>query len=192
MKVIVGLGNSGLRFEFSRHNLGFLVVEKLAQAKNIRITKRAYECLFGEGIIESQEVLIAKPLTFVNLSGVAASAIFRQRKIHLEDLLIVCDDINLPLGKIRIRPKGSDGGHKGLRSIITALGSSGFARLRVGISTPKPRSGKYQLSKFVLQKFSKREVKIIDNAIEEAVDCCKVWATEGIESAMNRFNRKGD
>lgn len=200
MKVILGLGNPGLRFRFSRHNLGFLVVERLAQAKKIKITQRAFNCLLGKGKIENRQLLLAKPSTFVNLSGQAAALLVNQTKIQLKDLLVVCDDVNLPLGKIRIRPGGSDGGHKGLRSIIEALGANGFSRLRIGVGTPqkrteegRPHSCKQErgvLSKYVLGRFNRKEIKIINEAAEEALNCCRVWAEEGIATAMNKFNRR--
>lgn len=205
----MGLGNPGLRFRFNRHNLGFLVVERLAKKKKIRLAQRAFDCLFGQGVLANQRVLLAEPLTFVNLSGQAASSIVKRRKIRLKDLLIICDDVNLPLGRIRIRAAGSDGGHKGLRSIIEALGTKSFPRLRIGVGAPacptifgagrpqteaekdKPRSlaqGRGKLSRYVLGNFNKKEIKIINETIEEAASCCVVWAKEGIAAAMSRFN----
>ena len=185
MKVILGLGNPGLRFRFSRHNLGFLVVEKLAKAKKVKIT---------------QQLLLVKSSTFVNLSGQAAAKIVKQTKIQLKDLLVICDDINLPLGKIRIKPRGSEGGHKGLCSIIKALGTGDFPRLRIGVGTPQKRAEEGRLrsckqergilSKYVLGCFNRKEIKIINEAVEETVRCCQVWAEEDIATAMNRFNRR--
>ncbi len=199
MKAILGLGNPGLIYRFSRHNLGFLVVEKLARAKKIRLVKRAFNCLLGQGAFENQQVLLAKPLTFVNVSGQAALLIVKRKKIHLKDLLIICDDVNLPLGKIRIGTSGSDGGHKGLRSIIEALDSRDFSRLRIGIGRPaRPEfsqaggpEGKAEgdkLSRHVLGKFYRREIKIINEAIEKAAAASEVWTKEGIAAAMNKFN----
>lgn len=192
MKAILGLGNPGLRFKFSRHNLGFLVVERLAKKKKIRINHKAFHCLGAKARIGNQQVLLLKPLTYVNLSGLAASLVVKKNKrLSLKDLLVICDDINLPLGKIRMRLCGSDGGHKGLRSIIEALDSKDFARLRIGVGTAQAKS-KNQLSNYVLGNFNKSEIKIINTAIEKAVSASIVWVTEGINAAMNRFNRKGD
>jgi PTH1 family peptidyl-tRNA hydrolase len=188
VKVILGLGNPGLRYKFSRHNLGFLVVERLAKAKRIRITRRAFNSLYGQGTIGEQEVLLAKPCTFVNLSGQAANSIVKRKKIDLKDLLVVCDDINLSLGEIRIRGKGSDGGHNGLRSIIDALGSQAFARLRIGVGSPAQRAG--GLSHYVLGRFNRQENKVISETIEKAAGASELWIEEGIERAMNRFNKK--
>jgi len=172
VKAILGLGNPGLRFRFNRHNLGFMVVERLGKS----------------GALKHQQVLLVKPLTFVNLSGQAASSIIKRRKIRLKDLLIICDDVHLPLGKIRIRAAGSDGGHKGLRSIIEALETKSFPRLRIGVGAPQTEAKKDKLSRYVLGNFNKKEIKIINEATEEAASCCAVWAKEGIAAAMSRFN----
>ena len=184
MKAILGLGNPGLRYRLSRHNLGFLVVETLARANRIKIKQRAFNCLLGKGTIENQEVLLGLPSTFMNLSGEAACAIARHERLDPKALLIVCDDVNLPLGKMRIRPKGSDGGHKGLRSIIEALGSEDFARLRIGVERP----GQGALSAHVLGRFNKKENKIINETIEKAVRAIEVWLKAGIQAAMDQFN----
>lgn len=202
MKAVIGLGNPGLRYKFTRHNLGFLVVTHLAKAKKIQIKQRAFNCLLGKGVIKNQQVLLGLPLTLMNLSGEAVAEIVKREKIKLIDLLVVCDDVNLPLGKIRLRPKGSPGGHKGLGSIIANLGSEDFPRLRIGLGqaeikaeVSKPHSlgrGNAGLSEYVLGNFNKRETRIVNVAIEEAAAAALVWIKEGITVAMNRFNRKGD
>lgn len=195
MKVILGLGNPGLKYRFSRHNLGFLVVKKLAGYKKIKVSKKAFHCLSGKGMVENQEVLLGFPLTFMNLSGEAVAPIVKSKEIKLADLLIVCDDVNLPLGKIRIRAKGSHGGHKGLGSITETLGSDHFPRLRIGVGRPQTKPEKVQLrqrsmlSRYVLGSFNKKEIKIINEAIEKAVSACLVWIKEGIQAAMNKFNK---
>lgn len=185
MKVILGLGNPGLKFKFSRHNLGFLVVEKLAKSQKIEINQRGFSCLFGQGKLEANDLFLAKPLTFMNLSGQAASSIVKKKKIDLADLLVVVDDVNLPVGRIRIRPGGSDGGHRGLRSIIEALGTQEFPRLRIGAGA---QPGKARLSAHVLSRFNKSQTKIINEALEKACECSIIWTKEGIQAAMNRFN----
>jgi len=164
--------------------LGFLVVEALARVNRIKIKQRTFSCLLGKGTIANQEVLLGLPSTFVNLSGAAACAITKHEKLDLKDLLIVCDDVNLPLGKIRIRSKGSDGGHKGLRSIIEALGNKDFGRLRIGVERP----GQGALSGHVLGRFNKRENKIISETIEKAVRAIETWLKTGIQAAMDQFN----
>lgn len=187
MKAIFGLGNPGLRFRLSRHNLGFLVVERLARARKIKIGRKVFNCRLGQGRLDNQGVILAQPLTFVNLSGQVICSIVKGKKIALKDLLIICDDVNLPLGKVRIRPKGSDGGHKGLRSIIELLGTKNFPRLRIGVGTPAFKS-EAGLSKYVLGHFNKRESRLINQAIDEAVACSEVWVKEGTAIAMNKFN----
>ncbi len=188
MKVILGLGNPGLNFRFSRHNLGFLVIERLARRHKIKIKQKLFNCLLGKGWIGNQEVSLAEPLTFMNLSGEVVALIVKRQKIRLADLLVVCDDVNLPLGKIRIRPKGSAGGHKGLSSIIAALGTTAFPRLRIGVGRPAAGAGKSKLSKYVLGRFNKQEIKTIKETVEEAASASAVWAEQGITPAMNQFN----
>lgn len=188
MKVILGLGNPGLRYKLSRHNLGALVVEKLARIKKIRLNQKAFNCLLGKGKIENQPLLLGLPLTFMNLSGTAAAAIVRRSKIELSDLLVVCDDVNLPLGKLRLRPNGSSGGHKGLTSIIEALGSQDFPRLKIGVGRPRASTTDAALTGHVLGRFNKRETKVVNQAIGQAVQACCLWSEEGIAQAMNKFN----
>jgi len=184
VKAILGLGNPGLRFKFSRHNLGFLAVETLARAHRIRIKQRAFNCLLGAGTVETHEVVLGFPLKFMNLSGQAIGPLVRDKKIKLQDLLIVCDDANLPLGKIRLRPGGSAGGHNGLKSIIEVLGSEEFPRLRIGVDKPKTN----KLTHHVLGWFNKREIKIIDEKLEEAAAAIELWIKEGHQAAMSKFN----
>lgn len=188
MKVIVGLGNPGLRFKYSRHNLGFWVVEYLAQTRDIEINQKGFKSLIGQGVLAGEKVLLVKPLTFMNLSAEAVGPLVRQKKIELSELLVVCDDVNLPLGKIRLRAKGSDGGHKGLRSIINGLASSDFARLRIGVGAEHLKTAKPDLTEHVLGKFNKQEVKTIKAAAEEAAAVCLTWIKDGIGAAMNKFN----
>ncbi|MCQ9207797.1 MAG: aminoacyl-tRNA hydrolase [Omnitrophica bacterium] len=188
MKVILGLGNPGLRYRYSRHNLGFAVIEKLAKKQKIRISQKGFKCLLGQGQIQGQPVVLLKSLTFMNLSGQAARAIVKQKRIKPADLLVIVDDINLPLGKIRIRSGGSDGGHLGLRSIIEALGSKNFVRLRIGIGAPTLKAENKKLTQHVLGRFNKKETKVINQAVPEAASACVLWATEGIQVAMNKFN----
>jgi PTH1 family peptidyl-tRNA hydrolase len=166
--------------------LGFLAVEKLAGLLKIEIDQHSSACLLGKGRIGHQRLLLGLPLTFMNLSGTAAAVILKQNKIKLKDLLIICDDVNLPVGRMRLRPKGSAGGHKGLASIIAALASEDFPRLRIGAGRPK-KSGT-GLSRHVLSGFNKKEIKLVNQLIDRAVDCAQVWTKEGITKAMNRFN----
>ncbi|MFH1245322.1 MAG: aminoacyl-tRNA hydrolase [Candidatus Omnitrophota bacterium] len=189
MKVILGLGNPGLRYRDNRHNLGYWVIEKLARAHKIKITQKNSKFTAQEAVIRNTQVLLAKPLTYMNLSGEAALAVIRQKQVNCQDILVVCDDVNLPLGQIRIRAEGRSGGHNGLRSIINLLKTEAFPRLRIGIGMPTDNP-EGNLSAHVLTKFNKDELKLVKKAVEEGAHCCEVWLAEGIEPAMNRFNTR--
>ena len=185
MKLIAGLGNPGFRYRHTRHNIGFMVIDQIASDLKIRMNKRSYNSLYGIGKIDDEEAVLVKPLTYMNLSGAAITEIKKIKDIPLEEILIILDDIDLPLGKIRLRPKGSSGGHKGLRSIIEKLGTEDFPRLRVGIG-PERREG--FLSDYVLNPFKRSEKGELAGVIEKGTVCAKAWADEGLEAAMNRFN----
>ena len=187
MKLIVGLGNPGLSYRATRHNIGFMVVEALAAERGLRITRRAFRGRLGEGTIGKEQVILLEPQTFMNLSGESVGAAARFYHIPLEDILVICDDLNLPVGKLRLRRSGTDGGHNGLSSIIKHLGSQQFARLRIGIDSPPPGlTGE----KYVLSRFSKAERPIIEAAVARAAECALTWVYYGPEEAMNRFNIK--
>ena len=187
MKVIVGLGNPGKRYEKTRHNVGFMVASVLAARHGIRLNTKAFNSLIGRGRILGEEVAIALPQTYMNRSGEAVRAILSRRKTELFDLLVICDDVNLSLGITRIRADGSAGGHNGLVSIIEHLGSCDFARLRVGIGKDTENAG---LSGYVLSTFKKAEEAILDEAVETSVDCCETWLKGGVEFAATQFNLK--
>lgn len=184
MKIIVGLGNPGFRYRATRHNIGFMVLDKIAGDAGIKIKKRLFGSLNGTGKAEGREVMLVKPLTFMNLSGKAVSEVREKRRVSLEDLLIIMDDVDLPLGTIRLKPKGSSGGHKGLRSIIEELKTEEFPRLRVGIGSQE----KGFLSDYVLAPFRKDEREILEDVITRCSLCAKAWIREEIEAAMNGFN----
>jgi PTH1 family peptidyl-tRNA hydrolase len=186
MKIIVGLGNPGSKYKKSRHNLGFLVVKELAKRYNITMRKKISKALLGEGTILGEGVLLVLPLTYMNSSGQAVGPLVEKRKINPKDMLVVCDDVNLKLGAIRMRPYGSAGGHKGLKSIIDALNSKSFPRLRVGISGPVKIK---DLAGFVLAPFAKEQMKIIKEVVIKSMEAIEVWLKSSIEIAMNRFNR---
>jgi peptidyl-tRNA hydrolase, PTH1 family len=189
VKLIVGLGNPGRVYEDSRHNIGFSVIKALSKIYKVSLKKdnNAF-CLSGKGRIESEITLLALPLTFMNLSGLAVCALTRKYEIDLGDLLVVCDDLDLDLGAMKIRPSGSSGGHKGLSSIIGSLGTENFPRLRVGIGRPVNKN--VDAADFVLARFSKREKAKQDEMVEQACDCCRSWLTDGITESMNTFNRR--
>lgn len=188
MKLIVGLGNPGLKFSSTRHNVGFLVIQELAAAHKIKLRKvGSLKSRFGEGFIAGRKVGLAFPLTYMNLSGLAVSAVLKMKKIPLHRVMVVCDDVNLRLGTIRIRPGGSAGGHKGLGSIISELNADEFPRLRIGIGRGRRPS---DLTSFVLTPFGKVESGRADESIQRAALACEVWVEEGLDSCMNRFNNK--
>jgi PTH1 family peptidyl-tRNA hydrolase len=191
MKLIVGLGNPGNTYAHNRHNVGFQSLNYFARHHSIRFDHRQCQAKVGLGEVRSEKLLLAKPGTFVNLSGNSVAGLVRKHDISLSDLLVIHDDLDLPLGKIRLRQSGSSGGHKGMNSIISALGSEDFPRIRVGIG--RPEAEKRSISEdaivnYVLSDFSSQEeaiVKPVIARVAEAIDC---FLTQGIEAAMNKFN----
>lgn len=183
--LIVGLGNPGPQYSRNRHNLGFQILDVLAGRHGLSFNQARYKSLIAEGRIASKPVLLVKPMTYMNLSGEAVGPIVRAYQVPPERLLIVYDDMDLPPGKLRLRSKGGSGGHRGLESVIRALGTNEFPRLRVGIGRPP---GKMSPVEYVLQNFSPEEEEIMAVAREEAADAIETWLTEGIHKAMDRFN----
>ncbi|MFA5145550.1 MAG: aminoacyl-tRNA hydrolase [Candidatus Omnitrophota bacterium] len=188
MKLIVGLGNPGRLYIGSRHNIGFSVIKALAKGCKIPLTKeKGSSALSGKIKIGTQNVILAMPLTFMNLSGTPVSSLLNKHRINLDDLLIVCDDLDLEFGRIKLRPSGSSGGHRGLESIIGSLGSQGFARLRIGVDRPPKHT---EASEYVLSPFTRREKEQIGQIIEDAQEACRSWAVEGVTETMNIFNKR--
>ncbi|MGE5588573.1 MAG: aminoacyl-tRNA hydrolase [Clostridia bacterium] len=185
MKLVVGLGNPGSQYEGSRHNVGFLVVDLLARRQGVRITQRRFHALLGQGEISGEQVLLAKPITYMNRSGYAVRAIAGWYGVRPSDILVIVDDMALEPGRIRMRPKGSDGGHNGLKSIIALLGCQDFPRLRVGIGRPGPSEDAVS---YVLGWFTREELPVMAEAFGRAADAVEAWATSGVDEAMNRFN----
>ncbi|MBC7329440.1 aminoacyl-tRNA hydrolase [bacterium] len=180
MKIVFGLGNPGRLYQKTRHNVGFMVVSRLARKMGLKFEKKYCSSRVAEG----EAIVLAKPYTYVNLSGKAAKALLQRFSLSPQDMLVICDDVALPLGRIRIRRKGSDGGHNGLRSIIKELGTEDFPRLRVGIG----REGIKDLVEYVLGEFEKEEMKILEKVLDVAVDAVECILKEGIEEAMNKYN----
>jgi peptidyl-tRNA hydrolase, PTH1 family len=185
MKLIVGLGNLGRKYEQTRHNVGFEVLDLLAARFGDSKAKEKFEGSLMEASIAAERVLLLWPHTLMNLSGQSVVPALEFFKMELADLLVVCDDFNLPLGKLRFRPDGSAGGQNGLADVIRRLGTEGFARLRLGIG-PVPEN--WDAVDFVLGKFTKTERKTIGESIDRAAEGAACWATEGIAASMNRFN----
>lgn len=172
MKLIVGLGNPGLKYKSTRHNIGFKAVGLLAKKYNIKIDKLQYGAKIGKGCINNHKVMLALPQKFMNLSGESVGWIIKNEKINKVDLLVVCDDVNLKYGTLRLRKEGSAGGHNGLKSIIEHLGGSDFARLRVGIGY-EGISG--DITNFVLGNFTKEEIVSLADILDKAIEGCENW-----------------
>ncbi len=186
MKLVVGLGNPGSRYRGTRHNVGFVVADLLAARWGASFEGAPADALLARARQAGPEgVLLVKPLTFMNLSGVAVAEVARYFRIDPGDLLVVADDVNLPLGRLRARPGGSDGGHNGLRSIIERVGTSAFARIRVGVGRGDPRR---DLADHVLARFDQDETAVADEAVARAADAAALWVTDGIDGVMNRYN----
>jgi PTH1 family peptidyl-tRNA hydrolase len=183
MKVIVGLGNPGPKYAGTRHNIGFEVVDYLAAAPGCSPFREKFEAFVAEMKEDDETVLLVKPLTFMNLSGRAVRAIADFYKVPVESLLVVCDDFNLPLGKLRVRTKGSHGGQNGLRNIQEQLGTDAYTRLRIGVGEPA-----FDAVDHVLSKFKPGEKAAVENAIASAAQAALTWMRQGAEAAMNKFN----
>ena len=187
MKLIVGLGNPGMQYAATRHNIGFEVIDSLGEAYNIKITKNKYRAFIGEGMIEGERVILMKPQTYMNLSGEAIRACMDFHKISCEDLLIVFDDVSLEIGQIRLRKSGSAGGHNGIKSIIAQLGTQNFPRLKFGVGQQPPG---WELANYVLGRFPEEELKIVGPRINDAVKAIAAVINDGIDKAMNVYNLK--
>lgn len=190
MKIVVGLGNPGLKYEFTRHNIGFRIVDSLAQDIEIEFKKvKSYYSLISRGMINNHKVMLVKPQTFMNLSGRAVSKVVSYYKISFRDLLIVYDDLNLELGQIRIRKKGSAAGHKGIESIMQYLVSEDVPRLRIGIGTPLVNFN-FDCVSYVLSNFNGDEKDKIKKVIQLSTEAIKTIIEDGFEKAMRKYNRK--
>lgn len=187
MKLIVGLGNPGAQYEGSRHNIGFLVVDRLATAHHIQISTTRFKAIFGRGCIDSQDVVLIKPLTFMNLSGEAVRKALAFFDSGPEHLIVIHDDLDLSLGRLRFKLRGGDGGHLGVRSIIESIGTNRFLRLKVGIGRP-PRE--MDAAEYVLKDFDIAETPHLERMLDQAVEALKVLLAEGLQTAMNRFQKK--
>ncbi len=185
MYIIAGLGNPGREYEFTRHNIGFRVIDRLAEEYNISIMDDKHKGLIGKGIINGQKVVLVKPQTFMNLSGECIREVLNYYKETPEHFIVVYDDISLDVGKLRVRPKGSAGGHNGIKNIIAQLGTEEFARVRFGVGD-KPKGT--DLVEHVLGRFSKEDEELAAGKFKTACDAIVAVMEEGCEAAMNRFN----
>jgi PTH1 family peptidyl-tRNA hydrolase len=187
VKFIIGLGNPGFKYSRTKHNMGFEVVKSLAKANGIRIKQKLHYSILGRGRIDGTDVSLALPQTFMNLSGKAVGELFSREVKDISDILVVCDDINLDLGRIRLKKQGSAGGHKGLESIIHTLHRDDFARLKVGIATEVHKG---DITRYVLSPFKRHEKRNARHTVELAVDTVTCMLKEGIDMAMNKFNKR--
>lgn len=185
MYVIVGLGNPGKQYDKTRHNVGFDVIDILAKEYDISVTKIKHKALIGEGRVGTEKVLLVKPQTYMNLSGETLIDIYNYYKVDLENIVVIYDDIDLDVGKLRIRKKGSGGTHNGMRSIIKCLGSTEFPRVRVGVSKPIPGQN---LADFVLSRFRKEEADDLAIGLEKACNAVDCIIRENLDLAMNKYN----
>jgi peptidyl-tRNA hydrolase, PTH1 family len=183
--VIVGLGNPGKEYERTRHNLGFMLIDKLAEELNVQVRRDECRSLIGQTLVRDTRVELVKPQTYMNLSGEAVSCLLKKEGRSTDRLVVISDDLALPFGSIRIRPKGSHGGQNGLRSIIDCLKTNEFTRLRIGIQPEHPISN---ATNFVLEKFSKSEFEIVEKILEESAEAIHTIINDGTEFAMSRFN----
>jgi peptidyl-tRNA hydrolase, PTH1 family len=187
MRLIIGLGNPGIGYAWTPHNLGFLVVDMLAQQAGIRVTRPEAKSLLGRGHLAGHEVVLAKPQTMMNLSGLAARELVGRADCKPSDVIVVCDDFALPWGMIRVRERGSAGGHNGLKSVIGALGTMEFPRVRLGVQPAELRG---DLKEYVLRQIPRDEEDLAAEEIEQGTEAVKLIVAEGTQRAMNRFNRR--
>ncbi|NLY75736.1 MAG: aminoacyl-tRNA hydrolase [Firmicutes bacterium] len=185
MFCLIGLGNPGAQYLQTRHNAGFLVIDRIADAVNVKLNKTGFHSIYGKGILKNEPLVLVKPQTFMNLSGEAVAAVVNYYRIPLNQVLIIHDEMDLPLGAIRIRLSGSAGGHNGLKSVLAALGSQNVPRLRVGIGRPENETD----VDYVLSSFSGRQLVEFMESIDKSAQAAISFVIDGPEHAMNRFNR---
>jgi PTH1 family peptidyl-tRNA hydrolase len=188
VKLIVGLGNPGIEYQFTPHNLGFLAIDRIANESGVEVRNRNCRALTARAVIEGQQVLLAKPETYMNLSGLSVRALVGKYEIDpASDLILIYDELDLPLGTIRIRQRGSSAGHNGMESVIGALGTQEFLRIRLGIAPDRKIADGV---KFVLTPFRRAQLKVVDEILDTALEAVRVIVRDGPGPAMNRFNRK--
>lgn len=187
MKAIIGLGNPGKDYQRTRHNVGFMTVDELGKLLSVQISKIKFKSLYGEVSYKGEKILLVKPQTYMNRSGEAVRELINFYKLDPQDIIVIYDDIDIPLGEIRVRMKGSSGSHNGMKSIIQQIQSDQFPRIRIGIGK---KHAEQDLANFVLSAFSKDELIDIEIATKNAGEAALVYATEGIDKAMNTYNIK--
>jgi peptidyl-tRNA hydrolase, PTH1 family len=187
MLLVAGLGNPGEEYAATPHNMGFLVVDRLAARHGIRLTRKECQAVLGQGSIGGKTVLLAKPQTFMNLSGVAVKPLLEKNEIPVSDLILVYDELDLPWGSLRVRPRGSAAGHNGIKDVIAKLGTQEFPRIRLGVHPDHPLpSGK----DYLLSRFTRQQNESLDEFVDLAADATESIIAEGVEKSMTRFNRR--
>ena len=185
-KLIVGLGNPGPKYQWTRHNAGFMVLDRLAHLAGITVTRKTFSGLYGEGSWAGQRVLLLKPQTFMNLSGRSVAEALRFHKLTLNDLIVIHDELDIPYGQMKLKDGGGHAGHNGLRSLAQDLGGGGYLRLRIGINRPAHGA----VADYVLSNFSKEEMKDLPWVLDGAADCLELLLKEGLPKAMSLFNNR--
>ncbi|MDR6227107.1 aminoacyl-tRNA hydrolase [Desmospora profundinema] len=187
MKVIVGLGNPGIRYALTRHNIGFWVVDRLSDRWGVPVNKEKWRGFVGEGHVRAEKVVLIKPETYMNRSGESVRPALEWLKCSVEDLMVVYDDLDLPPGQIRLRMKGSSGGHRGVQSLIDHLGTNDFKRIKIGIGRPQ---GRIPVPDYVLSRFAREEEEAIMEAVQRSADAIEEWLGTSFPEVMNRYNQK--
>jgi peptidyl-tRNA hydrolase, PTH1 family len=187
MRLIVGLGNPGIEYAWTPHNLGFLAVDRLAESGNIRVERPEAKSFIGRGEVAGQQVMLAKPQTMMNLSGLAVRELLERLELTPAELIVICDEVQLPFGMIRVNERGSAGTHNGMKSVTGALGTQEFCRVRMGVGPDHPVS---DLAAYVLRPMRKNELEDAAPMIDQAAEAVEMILNEGVASAMNRFNRR--
>lgn len=190
MKLVVGLGNPGVQYAKTRHNIGFMVIDYLAEQLNITVDKVKFKSIIGEGYAGTEKIILAKPQTYMNLSGEAVLDMVQWYKLEPEEIIVIYDDMDLPTGRIRLRSQGSAGGHNGMKSIIYLIQTDKFPRLRVGIGRPDNQN--IESANFVLGKFSDSEAELMGPAVKKAAEAVLKTFQTGVERAMNEVNRESE
>jgi peptidyl-tRNA hydrolase, PTH1 family len=189
MYLIIGLGNPGNRYQHTRHNIGFMVLEKIAARWEVDLKQTSFDALWNRGKIGSINVLLGMPQTYMNLSGNAARKLLAYFKVDINNLIVIHDDLDLPFGTIRLKTGGGDAGHKGLKSIMTCLGSADFMRIRMGIGKP---SGRQPVEDYVLQRFGQEEAAALEQIIQSASEAVAEIVTSGMQQAMAKYHTKNN
>lgn len=187
MLLVVGLGNPGPKYRYTRHNVGFMVIHRWARALGARLLSRRFEGRSGAAQFQDRELLLLCPQTFMNLSGKSVEAFKESLNVRIEDLLVVHDDLDLPLGRVKVAKRGGAGGHKGIQSLLDHLGTEEFGRVRIGIGRPRMSE---QVPEFVLSPFYREDRPVVKEMLGKAVRACELFVSEGIEAAMNQINRQ--